>query len=61
MYQARNSKTGVLAAVKAVRGDKLGYPKLVETMMSEIKILRTVVHPNIVKLLDHIERPVRPC
>jgi serine/threonine protein kinase len=27
--------------------------------MSEIRILQTVVHPNIVKLLDYVERKVR--
>ena len=59
MYKARHVQTGTLAAVKAVSADKVAQQKMLDSLMSEISILRAVVHPNIVKLLDYIERKVR--
>ena len=58
VYKARNVKTGTWAAVKAVSADKVAQQKMLDSLMSEIKILRAVVHPNIVRLLDYFERQV---
>jgi serine/threonine protein kinase len=59
VYKAKNVRTGTLAAVKAVSADKVAQQKMLDSLMSEINILRTVVHPNIVKLLDYVQRQVR--
>ena len=59
MYLAKNVKTGALAAVKAVSAERVTQQKMLESLKSEISILRTVVHPSIVKLIDYIWREVR--
>lgn len=56
-------RTGHLAAIKAIGADKITQDKILQSLQSEINILRSVVHPNIVKLLDYERREVReaPC
>lgn len=52
-------RTGHLAAIKAIGADKITQDKILQSLQSEINILRSVVHPNIVKLLDYERRDVR--
>ena len=49
VYRAKNIKTGLVVAIKSIRRDKLSK-KLLENLESEISILKTLDHPNIVKL-----------
>jgi serine/threonine protein kinase len=58
VYKAVNVRTGALVAVKAIGADKISQQKILQSLQSEINILRAVVHPNIVKLLDYQRREV---
>ena len=51
VYKANDDKSNVMVALKKVRleNEKEGFPI---TAVREIKILRQLDHPNIVKLLD---------
>ena len=59
VYRARHVRTGHQAAIKAIGADKITQDKILQSLQSEINILRSVVHPNIVKLLDYERRDVR--
>eukprot|EP00892_Ulva_mutabilis_P006893 jgi/Ulvmu1/4576/UM002_0304.1 len=60
VYRARHARTGHLAAIKAIGADKITQDKILQSLQSEINILRSVVHPNIVKLLDYERREHDP-
>lgn len=49
MYRARDLQTGRIMALKKVRFDNL-QPESISFMAREIKILRRLDHPNIMKL-----------
>lgn len=53
---AYNLKTGAKVAVKIVNRLKL-HPKDIDAFLHEVAILRTLDHPNIVKMLDFFEEP----
>jgi hypothetical protein len=58
VYLAKNVKTGVLAAVKAVSSERVTQQKMLDSLISEINILQQVAHPSIVKLLENTWREV---
>jgi serine/threonine protein kinase len=60
VYKAQNTSTGQFAAVKAIAADKIAQEKILLALQSEISILRSVIHPNIVKLLDYYHLKTDP-
>lgn len=54
VWKAWHVDTGVMAAVKEITTDRLS-PKLLESLQSEIAVLRRTQHRNIVTMLDLIQ------
>lgn len=55
---ARSIETGQKVAVKIVNRQKL-HPKDIEAFLQEVEVLRTLDHPNIVKMVDFFEEPTQ--
>lgn len=53
VWKARSMETGEEVAIKEIATDKLN-PKLQESLLSEIDILKCTHHPNIIRLLDMV-------
>ncbi|BBN04482.1 serine/threonine-protein kinase ULK2 [Marchantia polymorpha subsp. ruderalis] len=56
VWKARSMETGEEVAIKEIATDKLN-PKLQESLLSEIDILKCTHHPNIIRLLDMVITP----
>jgi len=57
VYQARDTQTGEMVAVKQLRRDVLNVqPDLVERFTREAEALRELNHPNIVKAYDTVQK-----
>eukprot|EP00047_Mylnosiga_fluctuans_P002025 m.222837 g.222837 ORF g.222837 m.222837 type:complete len:788 (-) comp10834_c0_seq1:283-2646(-) len=55
------SKDGVDVAIKRIPKSKLGRPNNKRLLETEISILQTMRHPNIVQLLDNVDTPEFIC
>lgn len=60
VYRAQHAGDGRPAAVKEILLSRLA-PKLRESLEGEVAVLRKVVHPNIVRLLDTLQARHRGC
>ncbi|KAK9168313.1 hypothetical protein Syun_000453 [Stephania yunnanensis] len=58
VWHARHRDNGMEFAIKEIAMARLS-PKLQESLMSEIEILRRISHPNIIRLHDIIQAPGR--
>ncbi|CAM6127990.1 unnamed protein product [Calypogeia fissa] len=58
VWKARHKLSGHEVAIKEIATEKLN-PKLQESLLSEIAILKRTTHPNIIRLHDIVEAPNR--
>eukprot|EP00469_Lotharella_globosa_P017420 CAMPEP_0167819930 /NCGR_PEP_ID=MMETSP0112_2-20121227/5749_1 /TAXON_ID=91324 /ORGANISM="Lotharella globosa, Strain CCCM811" /LENGTH=434 /DNA_ID=CAMNT_0007720311 /DNA_START=144 /DNA_END=1448 /DNA_ORIENTATION=- len=59
VHSARRKQDGTLVAIKLIRLGEEGY--VPATVVNEVKALRLVQHPNIIKPLDIFKLPHSPC
>ena len=54
VFLVRNRKTGLTHAMKTLQKDKLAANRLVD-FRNEVALLRTLDHPNVIKLIEYFE------
>jgi hypothetical protein len=54
VFLVRNKKTGLSYAMKSLQRDKLPINRL-EDFRNEVELLRTLDHPNVIKLIEFFE------
>lgn len=58
VHEAKHKKTGKVYAIKEIKKSSLDSKKLLEHTRTEIKIMYSLNHPNIIKLYNHFEDDV---
>lgn len=54
VYKAKHKKTGVTRAIKRIKKD-LRSPKSIEALLKDVEILKTLDHPNIIKVYEYFQ------
>lgn len=54
VWESRHRQSGMVVAIKEIDKEHLN-PKVKDNLFKEIEILRTINHPNIIRLLQAIE------
>ena len=55
VHRAIHKKTKKVYAIKEIKKKTLEIPKLIEHAKTEVKIMYSLNHPNIIKLYNHFE------
>jgi serine/threonine protein kinase len=58
VYEAKHKKTNKVYAIKEIKKSALDSKKLLEHVRTEVKIMYSLNHPNIIKLYNHFEDEV---
>jgi len=55
VFLMRNKSTGKYVALKAIKKQFIGNPGMLKGLMKEIEIHKTLMHDNIIQLIEHCE------